>query len=98
MSQQDFILCRCRCRFLLVMQRYFIEKYILSDCEELQKPDNGSVSDLSHFHHGDTVIVHCEDNFTLSGDSTLTCTSGKWSGTVGKCKPGENIEIIHKQF
>lgn len=73
----------------------FYWKRILSDCKQLQNPDKGSVSDLIHFHHGDIVTVYCEDHFTLSGNSKLTCTSGKWSDKVGKCEPGENIKKIY---
>lgn len=68
--------------------------FMFSDCERLKEPANGTLSTREAVPHGKNLTVSCKEHFSLTGNKTLTCSSGHWSGQVGKCEPGENIKMI----
>ena len=58
-----------------------------SDCPALTTPTGGSLSTTDVTH--DTVVtVSCNTGYISTGDETLTCYDGTWSGSVGNCSLG----------
>ena len=59
-----------------------------SDCPVLTPPNDGSISTTAVIP-GTLVIVSCDSDFILSGDSVLECqTDGSWNSSVGMCDKG----------
>ena len=59
--------------------------YIVSNCDDLQSPNNGSIK-LTGTSFGDTATYSCDMGFMLLGESTRTCEAGSfWSGVVPFC-------------
>eukprot|EP00054_Salpingoeca_dolichothecata_P007969 m.45600 g.45600 ORF g.45600 m.45600 type:complete len:711 (+) comp17425_c0_seq1:207-2339(+) len=57
------------------------------NCPALSAPANGRRS-TSSVTPGTTVTFSCNSGYTLSGSSTITCssTTGRWSGSVPTCR------------
>ena len=56
-------------------------------CPLLDSPKHGvMLTTKKDFHFGDLVRFRCNFGFTISGPSSLMCTSkGQWNGTVPEC-------------
>ena len=68
----------------------------ISDCSGLVAPEHGSLS--SNFAlHGRHVTVSCDLGYKLSGDRTIVCSSGLWSGNVGTCVVEEGNRYMYDQ-
>eukprot|EP00057_Strongylocentrotus_purpuratus_P030161 XP_780867.2 PREDICTED: sushi, von Willebrand factor type A, EGF and pentraxin domain-containing protein 1 [Strongylocentrotus purpuratus] len=62
------------------------------NCPEISDPDNGIItSGESPFYHLEVVTFECSDNFTLIGQSEITCNDGAFDNDppicLAECKP-----------
>ena len=72
-------------------------KWFLSDCSGLVAPAYGSLSSKAA-SHGNHVTVSCNTGYKLSGERTLVCSSGSWSGNIGTCEVEEGISCKCIQY
>ncbi|XP_072166564.1 CUB and sushi domain-containing protein 3-like [Diadema setosum] len=54
------------------------------DCENPGSPTNGEMLG-NNFNNGADVEFRCNDNYTLTGNSRITCVEGEWNGQVPMC-------------
>lgn len=61
-------------------------------CKDLRRPDHGAVSIT-----GSRATYHCNPPYTLQGDRTRVCRSGKWQGKEPACKGEDKAveDMIH---
>nr|XP_054756124.1 CUB and sushi domain-containing protein 3-like isoform X2 [Lytechinus pictus] len=54
------------------------------NCSDPGSPTNGRANE-NDFSHGAEVSFTCNANFTLMGQSSISCNNGSWSGNVPTC-------------
>nr|XP_018667880.1 sushi, von Willebrand factor type A, EGF and pentraxin domain-containing protein 1-like isoform X2 [Ciona intestinalis] len=59
----------------------------LITCDELPKPEHGSVRCTKHDGYDSRCTLSCQEGYVLFGSSTRTCSvDGTWSGKVTTCE------------